>query len=369
MNNHLHIDEIKRALDTTKSVFVLLPQNPSLDATAGALALFLSLKESGKNVFIGSPTPMRVEYKNLVGVDRIAEKIGNRNLIISFDYKEDAIEKVSYNVEEGNFNLVIEPKAGNPPLSSKGVKFSYEGIEAQLIFVIGAKRLEDLTELYEKDRQAFTAASVVNIDNKAGNTNFGQINVVNQGTAAISESVFEMLKRLSLPMNVDIAGNLMKGIEAQTQNLQAPFAGPDTFDAVAQLMRAGAKRAPIPPVAPTRQWMGRPPFPTMTPQPPQQRNVPTFKAPPPPAPTTLEEPKLEMDELSNQAIEPTDQTQSPQQRRIEPKRQSDAGQARAQQTQERGNDANQIQTGQSNDAAVREDWLKPKIYKSSSDSE
>ena len=105
---------------------------------------------------IGSPSKMRVEHSRLVGIDKISEKIGNRNLIISFDYKEDSIEKVSYNVEGEKFNLVIQPRSGYPPLDKSSVDFSYEGIDADVIFVIGAQKLEDLGAIYDKERQAFS---------------------------------------------------------------------------------------------------------------------------------------------------------------------------------------------------------------------
>lgn len=355
MNNQVNTEEIKKVLEPAKSVFVLLPQNPSFDATAAALALFLSLKQAGKSVFIGSPTKMRVEFSKLVGVNEISEKIGNRNLVISFDYAEDAIEKVSYNVEGGKFNLVIEPKSGHPPLDNKGVVFSYEGIEAPLIFISGAKKLEDLGELYEKERQAFSQATVVNIDRAANNTKFGQINLVTQEAASISEIIFQLIKKLNLPLNVDIAGNLLKGIETQTQSLQAPFAGPDTFEAVAQLMRAGAKRS-LPAQTPARAWTGRPSISPMpaTPAFPQQR--PTAPLPATPSPITqLTEPKLKvgksLDALQPPTREPSfsPPTQTPPPppaqhlKKIAPK---------------------QKKTRQGKPQS-REDWTKPKIYKGS----
>lgn len=366
MNNQPQIEEIKKALDPAKSTFVLLPHNPSLDATAAALALFLSLKESGKDVFIGCTSKMRVEFSTLVGIDRISEKIGNRNLIVSFDYAEDAIEKVSYNVQEEKFNLVIEPKSGHPPLDSKGVKFSYEGVEAQLIFIIGAKKLEDLGALYEKERHAFSEATVINIDRATGNTNFGQINVINQGAASMSEIVFQVIKKLNLPLNVDITGNLLKGIEAQTQNLQAPFAGPDTFETVARLMRAGAKRSPTPQPQ-ERRWPSRAPGtpiprPQMSPQrgpmPVQER--PTAPPPQPPALTQLQEPELKMQPLQK-GQEPMGQTpvvQPAEQRGYQPRQQlappPDQGR---QQRKEKPIRKKSQQSQQQQD-----DWNRPKIY-------
>lgn len=362
MNNQLPTEEIKKVLDPAKSAFVLLPVSPSFDTTAAALALFLSLRQAGKNVFVGSPTKMRVEFSPLVGIDRISDKIGNRNLIISFDYAEDAIEKVSYNVEEGKFNLVIEPKSGHPPIDSKNVNFSYEGIEAPLVFVVGAKKLEDLGALYEKERQAFSQTTVVNIDRAPGNTNFGQINLINQSAASLSEIVFQLVKNLNLPLNVDIAGNLMKGIEAQTQNLQAPFAGPDTFETVAQLMRAGAKRTPSIQTQ-ARQWIPRPAAPMPRPAvPTQKRPLPPQPPTPttqPPATTQLNEPKLDISETQSQLQGAVGETQvSPPGRTPHPPSPQD-------QSQQQKTTKPIVRKDRQSEQQVREDWIKPKIYKGS----
>lgn len=270
--------EVSKTLQTAKNIYVLIPQNANLDATAAALSLYLSLKESGKNVIIGSPSQMRVEFSQLVGIDKITDKTGNRNLTISFDYKEESIDKVSYNVEGDKFNLIIQPRAGFPPLDQENVNYSYEGIDAQIIFVVGAQKLESLGNLYEKDRQAFSDAQIVNIDRSSANSNFGQINIVEPKSGSISELMYSLIKSLSLTINADLAGNLLKGIEAQTQNFQSPFATVFTFETAAELMKAGAKRS----LSPQRGAWGvagqRRPFPGMKPGPAQQAPTsPSFR--------------------------------------------------------------------------------------------
>lgn len=247
--------EIKKALSSAKSVVVLFPQNPTLDTTAASLSLFLSLKEAGKNTAISSPSEMRVEQSRLVGIDKISTEIGNRNLVVSFDYHEDSIEKVSYNVENQKFNLVIQPRSGFSPLDPQKVEYFFEGLEADLIFVLGAPKLENLGPLYEKEREAFAKSTLVNIDRNPANSKFAKINLLEPKSVSLTDLVFHLLKQLELPINADIAGNLLKGIEAQTQNLQSPSTGPETFETVAELIRLGAKRSmpSFPPVQ-SRAW-------------------------------------------------------------------------------------------------------------------
>lgn len=307
-----HLEEVKKVLESAKNVFVLLPQNPSFDATASGLALYLSLKEQGKNVVVGSSSEMKVEFSKLVGINRISDKIGNRNLVISFDYAEDSIEKVSYNLEGNKFNLVIQPKSGFPPLDTKSVNYSYEGINADLIITIGAQKLENLGKFYEIERETLNTSTIINLDQSSSNTKFGQINLVEPKSSSISEITLHLIKSLSLPMNIDIAGNLLQGMQAQTQNFQSPFASAQTFEAAAELMRAGAKRSPTIPQA-TRQWaptrtaspsrMTRPTtFPI--PQSRQSQQLPRSQFIPAPQqqdPIPLSEPKLDVSDLASQS--------------------------------------------------------------------
>lgn len=238
--------KILKTLQKSKSVFILLPQNPNLDSTAAALALYLSFKEFGKNVIIGCPSEIKVELSRLVGIDKVTDKVGNRNLVISFAYQEDSIEKVSYNVEDQKFNLVIQPRSGFPPLNYDNIKFSYQGLEAELIFTVGVQKLENLGDIYEKEKQAFSQATIVNLDRSPVNAKFGKINIIDPKSVSLSNLVYQLIKDLELPFNADAASNILKGIEAQTQNLQSPLITAETFEIIAELMRSGARRSQLP---------------------------------------------------------------------------------------------------------------------------
>ncbi len=235
--------DLKKALEGAKEILVLIRDNPRLDHVAAGLSLYLSLKEAGKSVTIASPTEMRVEFNRLVGVDKVATKIGNRNLVLSFPQEvKDSIEKVSYNMDDGNFNLVIQPKAGYPALDSTKVEYSYTGADAQLIFSLGAQKLEDLGIFYQSERQLFEQATVVNIDAVPTNTRFGRINLVWADFTSSSEIVTELIERMGLSLNQDIATNLLSGMNEATQNFQRFNLKATAFEAAAKLMKAGGKR-------------------------------------------------------------------------------------------------------------------------------
>lgn len=242
MDKYLDFKQVQDALSAAQDIFVVFPQKLSLDKIAAGLSLSLSLAKIGKKTNCFCSWPMTVEYSSLVGVDKIARELGGKNLTVSFDYIEDSIEKVSYNIENNRFNLVIQPKEGHPPLSSEKVVYSYSGNQADLIFVIGALSLEELGDMYEKNRDLFDKGNTINIDINTDSSKYAKVNLVDGEAASYSELIANLINRLKLPANEDIAGNLLKGIEEATDIFSSPNVGAGTFEAAAFCLRAGARR-------------------------------------------------------------------------------------------------------------------------------
>jgi len=236
--------QLQSALATAQNIFIVLPGKPHFDQVAAGLGLYLSLTKAKKNVEIGCPTEMTVEFSSLVGVDKIRDSFqgGKDSLIIAFDYIEDAIEKVSYNIEGGKFNLVVKPKPGHPPLDSEKVNYTYSGGKMDLIFTLGAKSLSQLGKIYQANREVFGESQVINLDNDSRNQRFGQINLVNPEAASLSEEMASLVVQLRLPADEDIGSNLFQGIERQTRQFTSPRVNSNTFEAAAFCLKIGARK-------------------------------------------------------------------------------------------------------------------------------
>ena len=232
-NNSLQL--FTSQLEKAKNLLVLLPTNPNFDAVASGLAFYLLFKKHGKSIQIGCPTPMKVDFNRLVGIDKIRTQVGSRNLIISLDYPKEAIEKVSYNDDNNKFNLVIEPKEEFPPFAKEKINFSYSGVVADLILVIGAGQLEDLGHLFKKEKKAFEKATVVNIANTQQKAPFGKINLVFPQASSCAEIVCQIIKENSFQVDQDIATNLMAGLEQGTNNFTVKVSA-ETFEIAAWLL-------------------------------------------------------------------------------------------------------------------------------------
>ena len=222
------MNQVSELLGTAQAILVVLPLDLNSDKVAAGLSLYLSLKKAGKQVSVVCSTSMTVEYSSLVGVDKIASKIKGKNLTVSFDYIEDAIEKVSYNIENNKFNLVIQPKEGLAPISTDKVEYSYSGGQADLVFIIGDTDKKDLGKIYEENKKLFDQVKIVNISEPEA--------------ACSSELVAKLLAQLQLPVDADIATNLLKGIEETTKIFSATKAGAGTLEAAVFCLRAGGKK-------------------------------------------------------------------------------------------------------------------------------
>lgn len=240
MNKTYSFSELQEKISAAQKILVALPPRPSFDQVASALSLYLSLQTAGKTVFVTCPTPMTVEFNHLVGVDKITQKVRGTDLIVSFDYPADQIEKVSYNDDNGRPNLVVQIKNNAPQLLETSARFSYAGIGADLMITIGVK---DLNSFSQED--GYPVQNVVEINTEPAASPFGQISVIDQESSSLSEVVLGIISGLGLPLEVDSAQNILNGIWVKTSGLNSPKVGADTYESIAICLRLGAQKPEV----------------------------------------------------------------------------------------------------------------------------
>ena len=244
--NQEDLNKIQTILGQSQSILILTGKRPTLDSLGASLALYLALSRMGKAVNIACPELPTVGLSNLVGIDKVKNDLGGQNLIVSFPYVEGSIEKVSYNIEDNQFNLVVQPRTGARPLSPQSVKFSHGGANADLIFILGTRDLTDLGPLYEKEKDLYSQITSVVIDCQAENKQYGRINFVNPYASSISEIVGFIVGRLGINLDSDIAHNLLTGIDFATQSFSSPTATVEAFELATACLKVGAKRTSAP---------------------------------------------------------------------------------------------------------------------------
>ncbi|HKZ34810.1 MAG TPA: hypothetical protein VJ179_03025 [Patescibacteria group bacterium] len=237
--------DVAEILRKAKTVLLMLPEKPTIDEVAAGVALYLSFQSTDKKLEIVCSTQLTVSYSDIIGVDQVKKEGANRNLVITFDWQEGATQKVTYDVVDDKFRFVVHPEPGKSPLRAENVEFTYEGVMADLIVTVGVGSLEELGVRHTQEKQLFSQSPVIAIDNTSSHQKFGAVNLVNEEAASVSELIVDFMREHDLPVDVDIATNLLTGMSAATSNFQSSQASANTFEAAAACLAAGARRIPV----------------------------------------------------------------------------------------------------------------------------
>jgi len=233
-------NSFKSIIDGAKSILILLPTKPYFDQVAAGLSLYLAVRDQ-KDIQVACPSPMTVEFNRLIGINKITQEIGNKNLVIEFsDYKANDIERVSYDIIDGKFRLTVIPKLEVSAPTKDQVQLNYSGVSADTVILVGGANETHFPALSSKD---LTGAKIIHIGTRdlAMGSNKEVISIA-RPSSSVSEIVSFLIAESGLSMDEDIATNLIMGIEEATANFTGSGVGPDTFEIVAQLMRSGGRR-------------------------------------------------------------------------------------------------------------------------------
>lgn len=235
------INQLRKTIDASSEILVVTHKHPTVDSLAAAISFYLALPQLGKRVTVVCPDPMKVKDSNLVAIDKVKDSLDGKNFIISLDYVEGSIEKVSYHIDKDKFNLVIEPRAGFS-FSQDKVSFSEGGTNSDLLITVGVDDVANLANLRNQVESLVKRVEVINIDIKTNNSQYGKINLIYPQTASISEVVAQLLQGINLSIDTDNAANLLQGIKEATNNFSHPQTNPDLLEVAAFLMRRSGQQ-------------------------------------------------------------------------------------------------------------------------------
>jgi nanoRNase/pAp phosphatase (c-di-AMP/oligoRNAs hydrolase) len=240
------LSNLRVLVNSAQAVVIAVGPQPTLDQWAVATALQLVLEQAGKSVVLAAPRklviPENSPLQPLVGLDQVTDSLGKRDLVVSFAYDESAVDAVSYAIgaETQRFYLTIKPKPGHKPLAAETVEFTYAGVDADLIFLIGVHELPQLAQLYTGYEELYTKVPVVTIHTFA--PEIGQIRLDTSKSTCSAEALVKILLDLGLALTPVAASNLLYAIDMLTDGLSSFSVTADTFETAAELLRAGARR-------------------------------------------------------------------------------------------------------------------------------
>ncbi len=171
----------KRIADSS-NIVVISHERPDGDAIGSLLALTLALKEKGKQVVAVLDSGLPKKWQFLPGADLIKSELpSNEHLVITVD-----------------------------------------AADLHRIGTLDVSRVD------------------VNIDHHPSNTQFGTINLVDPEAASTTVVLYRLFPELDLPINIDIASNLLTGLITDTLGFRTNSVGPDALRIAAELIEEGA---------------------------------------------------------------------------------------------------------------------------------
>lgn len=241
------IQRFQQILGEAKSALIVLPENPSIDSASAGLALAIALRRNEKSplsVSVACPTPMTVEVNRLVGVNEVRQDYADKNLVVSFiNYPAEDVDKVSYNIENGQFALTIAPKPGHTLPAKEQIDIKHQDLMPDIVVIVGANFPDGLGR-FSQEHQILDNPNLTLLSNVPLSGWPRGVELIDPGASSISEVADSVITELGLSLDEDIATNLFLGIQSGTANFTAPNVTADTFAKAAALISNGARREP-----------------------------------------------------------------------------------------------------------------------------
>jgi phosphoesterase RecJ-like protein len=167
-----------------------------------------------------------------------------KSLVITVNTSVKKLDEISYQTTDLKAQIFL--KAKDQEFTAEDVSFATEKFPVDLIFSLGARSLEDLGNLYEDNTDLFFETPKINLDNRADNEYFGQINLVDITVNSTAEILAELLQKYEEQLlDQDIATCLLLGIISATRSFQHVQTTPKAFIKASELVALGARQQEI----------------------------------------------------------------------------------------------------------------------------
>jgi phosphoesterase RecJ-like protein len=237
--------QINELIRNSTKILVLSHSNLNGDAIGGMLALERVLAKMGKEVSLVSSNSVEASLTFLPGIEKVKKDInGTRDLVIRIDKEKFPVEKLSYNEDDGNLNIIISPKDGQ--IKSEDIQLLQGEFKFDLIFVLDTPDVDKIDSVYDRHTELFFETPIVNVDHHAGNEYFGTVNMVDLTATSTCEILVSIIESLGANnFDADVATCLLAGIISDTASFKNVNTTPKSLTISAQMLAAGARQQEI----------------------------------------------------------------------------------------------------------------------------
>lgn len=232
------------SLITRSQRILVVPGRPDADSIGSALALLLALKKLNKEIGIVTLDPVHHQLRFLPEIDSIATDLdGGRDFVITLNNVAAEPDKLSYNFDNGQLQIIVTPKSGR--YSADQISFSEGQPRYDLIITVDAADLTQTGAVYDAYPTLFREISLINIDHHATNSYFGTVNLVDLTATSTGEILVGLLEAMGVEIDADIATCLLTGIVSDTGSFQHSNTTPKSLTVAAQMVGFGARQQDI----------------------------------------------------------------------------------------------------------------------------
>ena len=203
---------IKEYVNSAKNILIICKNNGNDSLATGiSVAKFIE-KTAAKTANLVYKGNMAAVDPYLLSLYPVKETIEPRTLKLSLSYAGTAVETLNWHKDEEAGKIVFEIKPVDKDFNANRITHEFEGGEYDLIVTIGVTDLEDLEDIYLKNKEIFTSAKIINIDTSGANKRFGDLNIIDTGVESLSGLIFSKFAEWKYVPDKDIVKSLLVGI-------------------------------------------------------------------------------------------------------------------------------------------------------------
>ena len=229
------IQELKKLLNSSKSVLIVMPAVLSTDIISSGLTLFYLLSNiMKKEVMIASTPEIPARFKKACIEFGVEDRYILREVQgLQYVFRIPEIEEnmnIDLRRKNGMVELSLMPHVGE--LNPSMIKFEVIGDKFDLVLAVGAKSLSSLGAIYKKE--VFENFRLVNIDYSKENAGYGELKITNEKAASVSEVVYDIFKEMGVKVEENVARQLSRGIIGGTHAFKKAVSN-QTFHKISKL--------------------------------------------------------------------------------------------------------------------------------------
>ncbi|MEK7161056.1 MAG: hypothetical protein AAB724_03435 [Patescibacteria group bacterium] len=237
------LSPLQQSLDLIQKnnrLLIVLPENLNGDNLGAGLALTQALRSLNKKVDLVSAgevpeklafLPFSADLKNKLTVWR--------DFIISIDTSQNKISRLRYETESNCLKIFLTTPAS---IREKDFHLEPGPYFYDLIITLDTPDLEGLGAIFSENAELFFSRPILNIDHRAANESFGEVNLIEPVAAACAEIIIPLLARLNITHSEQIATLFLTGLIAKTNSFQNSLTTPRALSLAGDLISQGANQ-------------------------------------------------------------------------------------------------------------------------------